>query len=159
MPDLLSLRDATINDMETIFRWRNDPWIISLGSSGKPVSPEEHQNWYNNALNDNDICISIIQISGEDAGQVRFSRIKNDIAVVTIYLMKDFTGKGYGTQVLKNACADIFKKWSLKKIEAYIQDDNSPSITAFAKSGFKESQSPSEQHKKHVCYELCEGDL
>lgn len=148
----LSLRNATEEDVDLIFKWRNDPWIISLGSSGKSVTLEEHQAWYGKAIQDENILMSIIHIDDEAAGQIRFSRENEETAVVTIYLMKPFTGKGFGVTALQQGCARAKEKWSVKQIEAYIQDTNEPSITAFQKAGFVESQTPSCDHKDHVCY-------
>ena len=148
----LALRDATVEDMDLIFKWRNDPWIISLGSSGQSVTKEEHQNWYGKAMNDDGISMSIISIDDEEAGQIRFSRESDGIAVVTIYLMKPFTGQGYGVEALKKGCDKIFKAWPVQKIEAYIQDTNEPSIVAFEKAGFQKSDKPSCDQKDHVCY-------
>lgn len=146
-----SIRNAEDKDAELIYNWRNDPFIVSLGSSQKTVTWEEHQVWYQNALSNEAVAIFIIEVEGRAAGQIRFCRENENEATVTIYLMKPYTGKGYGVEVLKNACEIITQMWGVDRILAHIMTSNKNSQTAFHKAGFHEIKNLSEQ-SNHVCY-------
>jgi hypothetical protein len=44
------LRPAAEFDCEAIFRWGNDPFILTRGSAKQSVSAVEHSDWYSNSM-------------------------------------------------------------------------------------------------------------
>lgn len=133
------LRPAEERDMDTIFNWRNDPWIVSLGISKKTVTREEHQKWFDRVFNSPDYLLYIIESEeGEGMGTLRFDRQEDQsVAHVTIYLLQQFVGKGIGIKVLDEGCAIALREWpKLQSIEAHISKDNEKSPKAFEKAGF-----------------------
>ena len=138
----IELRSSTIEDAEQVFKWRNDPWIISLSSSQSLVTWEEHIEWYQNVLTNGKALLSIVETAPNiNAGVVRLDRINEYQAKITIYLLKEFTGQGIGVHVIVKACADGFRRWSIRTINAYIRSDNHQSIRAFSKAGFLMAES------------------
>lgn len=130
------LRLATAGDTRCIHSWRNDSWIVSLGSSGKTVTWEEHEAWLRGVLADPNHMLFVIEIGGIGAGTVRLDRTRGDTAMVTIYLLREFTGKGFGVRALEDACTRGFSRWPIAAVHACIRADNRPSLGAFAKAGF-----------------------
>jgi RimJ/RimL family protein N-acetyltransferase len=132
------LRLAGEDDSRLVYDWRNDPWIVSLSTSRRPVTWEEHQAWFPRMLNRADHLLFIIHFpEGTPAGTVRLDREGEQDAVVTIYLLRSFTGRGLGPRALQRACAQAFERWpDLKRITAHVRADNEPSRKAFARTGF-----------------------
>ena len=135
-----SLRLADATDMERVFRWRNDPFIIERSSSRKGVEWDAHSAWFDKSLESNDHLILIVETAGTSAGLIRFESRGND-AVITAYLMPKFTGKGLGVSTIKKACAIAFERWpAMRAILAFVRDDNRAGQSGFTKAGFARSQ-------------------
>ena len=81
----ISLRKAIKNDIDMIFRWRNDPWIVSLSTSRKTVTWEKHVQWFNNILVDDSRLLYIIESQeNELIGVVRLDKDDEQYAVISI---------------------------------------------------------------------------
>ena len=137
--------------MRRVFAWRNDPWIVSLSSSRHGVAWEEHAEWFRGVLADPRRLLLI----GEDedgvgAGTARLDLVDEERAVVTIYLLREFTGRGLGVQALVEACGRGFARWPIRAIHAYIRGDNRPSRSAFTKAGFLDTE-PGPACPPHHC--------
>lgn len=132
----VSLRPLRESDCELLFRWRNDPWIVSLGSLNRRVSADEHNAWFERAIVGNDIRVFIIQTDDEDIGQIRFVRGQDSCWEVSIYLMKDHTGRGYGVEAIRAACNAFAQKDPTAIFVAHTLADNTASQSAFRKAGF-----------------------
>jgi RimJ/RimL family protein N-acetyltransferase len=132
----IRLRPATLADARTVFTWRNDPWIVSLSASRATVGWEEHIAWYERVIHGDHLLHIIESDEGAGMGCVRLDRSGAE-AVVTIYLLRPFVGKGIGVLALRQSCAEAFAHWpALRRIRALIRPDNVPSLRAFAKAGF-----------------------
>jgi spore coat polysaccharide biosynthesis protein SpsF len=146
-----SLRRVTVDDAEKVFTWRNDPWIVSLSSSQKSVSWQEHINWFEKRINDSENIFLIIQTAeGIDCGVSRISRTSIKKAEINIYLLKDFTGKGLGTAAIQSSCSLAFEEWPIQEIYAQIRQDNFPSLSSFSKVGFIKQKSTLNLLAEHV---------
>jgi RimJ/RimL family protein N-acetyltransferase len=134
----VSIREASIEDAELLFKWRNDPEIMNLGSSRRNVDWEEHQTWIINSLSNNIRNIFIITANEYPIGQVRFDHRENGYeTVISIYLISSHRRKGFGVRVIVRSSNLIFeKKPQLLKIIAIIREDNPKSISAFTNAGF-----------------------
>ena len=87
------LRPATFEDLERLLQWRNQPFYLKNSTSQSAVTSEEHHAWFTRALSNPDQLIFIVVQGDEPIGQVRFDRNK-DIAVISVYLIEERTGKG-----------------------------------------------------------------
>ena len=133
------LRPAGQGDMERIFKWRNDPWIVALSMSKKAVTRVEHERWFILILDrEQHLMYILVHQDGPEMGTLRFDREGPVQALVTIYLLQPFTGKGYGVAALIEGSAAAFAAWpDLQFIDALIRPENSPSINAFGKAGYQ----------------------
>lgn len=148
------LRPAKKPDLHKLHKWRNDPWIISLSSSKRTVPLEEHRQWFTKALASSDHLLYIIN---EDCGLVRAERTSRNSGVISIYLLKLYSGQGLGVEALVKACQALFKEWGISKIYAYIRFNNYPSISAFTKAGFSETTTEKSCPDDHHCYIYSKG--
>ena len=130
------------DDMERIFQWRNNPFLMKRSTTQVPVSWEEHRAWFTRALNNPDQLIFIVVQGDEPIGQVRFDR-NNDRAVISVYLVEEKTGKGLGIEAIRQGTRAAFKEWNLTKVVACIRHDNVHATRAFAKAGYTESKADS----------------
>ena len=71
---LLRLRRADRVDEARFLAWRNDPWIVALGSLNRTITAEEHRAWFTQRIADIRHPIWVIEIAGEPSGMVRTTR-------------------------------------------------------------------------------------
>jgi RimJ/RimL family protein N-acetyltransferase len=134
----ISLRPASAGDREMVFRWRNDPFVLAHGSSHREVEWEEHQKWFEDTLSSGARKMFVVLDRGNPIGQVRFDRQRERECVVSVYLLREFTGRGCGVQAIGMGCAAIFEAWDVERVIACVRHDNRGGRSAFLKAGFQE---------------------
>ena len=143
---MIELRKVKHSDLKTIFKWRNNNYIVSLSESQKSVSFEDHKKWFNSTFINNNVRIYIIEKNQKAIGQIRFDRTSQlaDCSDISIYLMKNEQGKGYGSIALIKGIKKILEVWvHLIKINARVLKNNINSQSFFLKNNFviiRESQ-------------------
>lgn len=140
----VELRPAVAGDAGMLLAWRNDPWIVALSAGRRTVAPDEHAAWFQSALDRTRRLLYIVQAGGEPVGTVRFDHA-GEHAVATIFLLRNFTGRGIGVAALTSACREAANRWpDVRTIVARIRRDNVVSQKAFAKAGFARTPAPNE---------------
>jgi UDP-2,4-diacetamido-2,4,6-trideoxy-beta-L-altropyranose hydrolase len=148
---MIRLREIEISDVQIVFNWRNDPYIVNLGSLKKTVSWDEHMAWFKKTLTGVDRKAFILEINHMSAGQVRFDMHLENSCLISVYLIKEFSGKGYGIEFIKLGCRKIFSEWGkVKTIYALVRLDNKVGQKAFLKAGFLEDSYF--QDENHIRY-------
>ncbi|MFO7723189.1 MAG: GNAT family protein [Bacteroidales bacterium] len=140
------LRAPEPGDLETIYRWENDPEVCLISLSGMPVSAFAVEQFILNASLD-----PLIQ------GQVRFmaERVHDHAVIghtdlfeisaihrragVGILLDKPYRQQGYGREML-----NLLEDWSKKNLGLHqlwctIARNNEASIKLFTKAGFEQT--------------------
>ncbi len=145
----IRLRPAVFEDVEMVFRWRNDPFIITRSGSQETVNRNEHLEWFRNAIDSDRQIMFIIEKENEPIGQVRFDRYAEGTYIIAAYLLQDFTGKGDGITAIETGCKNMFSNRTAKKIIACVRKENPGARSAFIKAGFKED-SIKDLHKEHL---------
>ena len=135
----ITLRPATSSDIEMIFAWRNDPFIVARSSSQDTVTWREHVTWLETALRDDEHLIFILERGGTPIGQARFARTHH-ACVISIYLLEHYTGKGYGVEGIRRSCVEVFERWSVSEVIACVRLDNVAAKSAFLKARFVETE-------------------
>jgi RimJ/RimL family protein N-acetyltransferase len=148
----LRLRSANWKDREKIFQWRNDPWVLSFSSSQRSVDAEEHRVWFQNALSDPSHSINVIVLEHEDIGLARLHRTNSERATISIYLLHEFCGKGYGAIAIQLACEKAWSVWPIREINAYTLKTNSVSERSFKKNGFLLVESQEDASASHLLH-------
>jgi RimJ/RimL family protein N-acetyltransferase len=155
-----SVRSARVDDEDRLFQWRNDPWIVSLSGSQREVTRDEHAAWFLRTVHSPDHLVLVVEVNGEPAGSVRFDRSEHSAAVVTIYLLQPFTGRGLGVAALREGCHRAFERWpDLLCVRAHINRDNRRSARAFGKAGFIVEGSSMAQRRPQVDMVLRRTDM
>ena len=142
MTDEITLRPARPDDMERIFQWRNNPFLMKRSTTQVPVSWDEHQSWFARALSNADQLIFIVVHDHEPIGQVRFDR-SNEHAVISVYLVEERTGKKMGVEAIRRGSRAAFQKWNLRRVIACVRHDNVYATRAFTKAGYAEAKDDS----------------
>jgi len=146
----IDLRSVSSGDAELVFGWRNDPFVIARSSSQRGVSHDEHLRWMNRVVDAPDCLCLIIVVDGTPAGQVRFDR-DGSRAVVTVYLLEQFTGRGVGVRALVEGARLAFARWSdVDAIDALVRLDNFVGRKAFRRAQFASAGETADGHEKFV---------
>lgn len=146
----ITLRPATMDDRDMVFGWRNNPFVLAHGSSHREVGWEEHQTWFAETISARNRRMFIIQEQGKPIGQIRFERENQQDCVVSVYVLREFTGRGCGLEATRKGCSAIFEVWDVKRVVACVRFDNPAGRSVFLKAGFRETEAlgscPAEHH-------------
>ena len=136
----ISLRPATMDDREMVFGWRNDPFILARGSLHRKVSWEEHEAWFERTILERNRKMFIVLQQNDPIGQIHFDREDERDCIVSVYLLGAFTGRGWGVQVIRMGCAEVFRAWDVERVIACVRVDNPGARSGFLKAGFEETE-------------------
>ncbi|NQU86163.1 MAG: GNAT family N-acetyltransferase [Mariniphaga sp.] len=145
----IMLKPATVQDREKIFLWLTKSNLTKemMGPPNYPDSKipswEEFKNDYAEYYFDgsqpmNGQCF-IIQVEGEDIGQINHNAIdnKNKVTDLDIWLSDaKYTGKGIGTGAIQLMCEYLGKKYGCRQIKISPSKRNEKAIRAYKKAGF-----------------------
>lgn len=137
----LSLRKATEADARSVWEWRNDPQTVAASLSGSEVEWEEHLLWYTKALEDAEREMMILQEGDNAIGVVRFDRIDEQVAEVSINIAPPARRRGVGVRALTLALEMAESGGRYRTLIARVRSDNEASLRAFAAAGFQEEGS------------------
>ncbi|MEK6759607.1 MAG: GNAT family N-acetyltransferase [Deltaproteobacteria bacterium] len=135
----ISLRYADGSDMADLLEWRNHPDTRKSSFNTDAITPEAHEAWFKKKLASTDTVI-YIAISGTDKlGTIRFED-NGETIKTSVMLNPSFFGQGLGAKVVAIGTEKYLREKSpANPIIAEIKTDNTASLKAFAKAGFKES--------------------
>jgi RimJ/RimL family protein N-acetyltransferase len=132
----IQLRAATIDDMESLFHWRNAPEVRATSFSTEEIPWASHQAWFRRMLDDTSRHLLIGEIGDDAIGVIRFDIVAAE-AEISIYLVPGLSGRGFGTQLLQAATAWASTRIpGLQRVLARVRDENQASLKAFKKAGF-----------------------
>ncbi|MEI8292957.1 MAG: GNAT family protein [bacterium] len=156
MSDVLSssanicLRLAKKTDEAQLMEWRNLPEIIALGSSQRAVDPVEHSKWFAKTLLSEKKRLFVVLWNDVPIGQIRFEIQEPRQAEISVFLVKQFTGRGLGVTTISEGCKLAFVAFPIIDcIVAFVRETNLYSLRAFFKAGF-ETDSQGAQRTEHV---------
>jgi len=69
---------------------------------------------------------------------VRFDLLDPDLGNyrISIHLAANYRGKGLGTKIIRDTTQKLLQDYQVKKISAFIKEDNIPSIKSFEKAAY-----------------------
>jgi len=133
-----SLRPATADDCEIVFRWANDPTTRAISFSPAAIPWEEHRRWFFARLADpGHLFAMAITPDGEPMAQARFALDGSGAAVISVSLAPEFRGVGLGSRLIRRACEEASTGLRVREIRARIKPGNSASLHAFGQAGFQ----------------------
>jgi RimJ/RimL family protein N-acetyltransferase len=136
----LELRTATENDARFFWELVNDPLVREVSFDSDIIPWDVHKNWFIKRLSEKSTRLFVVETqSGNKVGQLRFEK-KSEGYVISVSLVREFRGKGLGSEIIKLGSEQLFKEFpDVEKINAYIKHDNKASVHAFSKAGYVNS--------------------
>ena len=133
----INLRRAQEHDCELLWKWANDPEARAASFSSLSISWEDHTHWFNSKLNSANCMIYVATINnGTPLGQIRYD-VKQENAVISISIDSKFRSKGYGAVLIRETSQRLFNESNVRRVHAYVKQDNNASASVFTKAGFK----------------------
>lgn len=156
------LRPMREEDLEDHWKWKSDP--LTQKFSRTQPNYEDHKLWFEETLN-NPIRKVLIGILGQKKiGRVMFDRLNQDVSEIGVVIGKEFRGKGYGVQIIKEGTDEYLHTVGVKKILAEVQVNNPASIRIFQKAGYVEEVNyerygkPKDSHYRYFFFHRKKND-
>jgi UDP-2,4-diacetamido-2,4,6-trideoxy-beta-L-altropyranose hydrolase len=133
----LELRSANAGDVHLLWEWANDPQTRANSFLSSPIPWDAHQAWCRAKLED-PLC-SLWIASDRDHGSVGCVRLERTGREATISVSVDAKarGRGYGGNIIRMACEEIFRTSEVGTIHAFVKPENIASFKVFASAGFQ----------------------
>lgn len=96
----IELRLATMSDAEQLLQWRNDPETIAASITDGQVELDDHMQWLQRVLKDENRKLYIVQCKGRDVGTVR-ADYEDGTYALSWTVAPDHRGQGYGFYAVK----------------------------------------------------------
>ena len=127
-------RTVKEEDIWDIYEISNDPTVRKYSLSQKPISKEEHLNWFKKV---DKSLFFVLELNGKAIGQIRFQKVGNNTFEVSISLHPNYRGKGFGKLLLRKGVEKLLKCFPNAKILAKIREENEISKKLFKGFGFE----------------------
>lgn len=142
---ILYLRFAEPEDAKDLFIWRNDEATRKASFNTTEINFEEHKKWFEQTLADPKRNLFIIcDKDCNKLGQIRFDK-KNNVAEIDVTINPNYRNQGIGSLALLKASHIYINNFGVKQVIAKVKKENTASLKAFQKAGFK-------IHEKHDDY-------
>ena len=136
-PIKISLRQATLNDCDSIYQWRNAEETRRYIFDSKPIPIEIHRQWFHRSLRNPSRLIFVAEVDGKAVGILRYDFVKDE-AVVSIYLVPGEHVAGTGTAIINKGSGWLREKHpGIKAVRAEILPQNIASKKAFMVAGYE----------------------
>ena len=132
----IEVRRANESDLQICFEWANDTTVREQSYSQKPISLQEHSDWFHQKLNDPNSFFYIMDIDQKPSAQIRF-QVNGTDAVLGYLLDAKMRNKGLGTTVLSLGIEKFIQDLQRPvNIIGYVKNANIPSQHSFEKLAF-----------------------
>jgi RimJ/RimL family protein N-acetyltransferase len=129
---MISLRQASVDDVLILFRWANEARPCAIDS--EPISFNAHALWFAEKMNSSDSKIWIIYNGEKPVGQVRLDFV-DACACVDIFIDSTYREFGFGTDALQLVEDEAY--WlECEHLTATVKADNIASQHLFQKAGY-----------------------
>lgn len=136
MVEEFEIKLATIEDMKDVFDLSNDELVRVNSFNQEKIEWESHQKWFKNKINNENCIFYIVKEKDKLVAQVRFDKMDINEYDISISIAPSFRGKGYGSIILKSASEKVVIEKNIKKISAYVKNENIASKNIFKKAGY-----------------------
>ncbi|PIQ85208.1 MAG: hypothetical protein COV74_09625 [Candidatus Omnitrophica bacterium CG11_big_fil_rev_8_21_14_0_20_45_26] len=133
----IHLRLVTPDDSNDILTWRNDPLTRMNSETSHEISPQEHDQWLQKALQDPArFLLMAMTKEGKKIGFIHFKE-ENGKTTVSLNIAPQERGKKYSAHIIHEAIEKYQLERAHQPIIARIKKDNAVSTKSFLKAGFK----------------------
>lgn len=135
---LLWLRPANLMDASFAYTLRSDPQVNRYFFNSEPVTWQDHLAWFAHAIAQADKNVLIAENSSGYVGVLRLDQDERE-AEISLSLHPSQFGRNFGPRLLR-----LSTRWAQRhlrrtdRLTARIHPENTASIKAFAKAGFRE---------------------
>jgi RimJ/RimL family protein N-acetyltransferase len=135
------LTPVTDDDLPVMLNWINDREQAIFNAPYKPVSPRQHQEWFESVQRRSDMQLFGVRLSdtGELIGTCQLHSINkvHRSAELQIRLGQvQQRGKGYGTEAVRLLLEFAFKDLNLHRVNLHVFSTNQAAIRVYEKVGF-----------------------
>ena len=150
----MSLRKATAEDENLLLDWANDPIVRKFSFNQKPITKEQHHDWFRSKINDPD-CLILIGMDSENIpiGQVRIDS-NDEIGIIDISIDSAARGFGFAEILLKKSVKFWKSTGSNKPLIGDVLSSNKASQKVFINSGFLEQNNHDPNSSAVIRYTL-----
>lgn len=140
---LVTLREVGAEDLPLVWEWENDSemGLYLNADPGKRMSMDEVQRRFHQYRTDPTSGLFIICTHvGESIGMLGFDRLYRDIGTCRLFIgigVKEYWGRGYGSDAMRVALQYFFRDARLEKIQLSVYDFNTRAIASYRKCGFE----------------------
>ena len=142
---MIYLREATMQDIDLLYEWANDPAVRINSFNSEPIQYDTHVKWYNHIMSDESVLQFILMDDNIPVGQIRLN-INGDEAEIGYSIASAYRGKGYGHRVLQLIAEEVKAYYPvIKCLIAEVKPENIASNKLFEHEGYE---------TKYICYKL-----
>lgn len=136
----ISFREASTEDVDSIFEWRSHKEILEVSESGeRNLSYEKHVEWMHGVLGDDKRVLLIAEIDDEPIGVCRFDLSDCGEAIISVYSVPESKKRG---GLIRASSSWIFDNYpSVKSVHAIVLEENKKSMHAFLSCGYEQKKS------------------
>jgi len=141
MENSVYIRPLKVDDAKVSFNWRNNAkiWRFTGSKPDKEVTYEMERQWMEKVLerkNEKRFAICL-ENSGQYIGNVFFTDIENDEAVINIFIGElSFWGESRADRALYLLMDHGFNSMNLTTIKTYIRPKNNAALALAVRTGF-----------------------
>lgn len=132
------LRKMEEKDIPNLYRYIHLDYVKKYFPEKEKEQWEAHKRWYSFVINSPTYLFYTIESLGREfLGTVKFEIVTKTKAIISIYLVKDIRGRGYSEKAIFYSIEELkFERPQVKRIDAYILEENEVSKKSFLQSGF-----------------------
>ena len=134
---MLSFRRALASDVDTYYRWVNDPSVRQNSLNQDMIPYEVHRKWFADRLNSDLSILLLFEVSTNPVGQVRIDIVDGE-GEIDISVDLESRGLGYAGKILSASANYFFHSTDHKLLKAQVLKSNLASSATFLKCGFVE---------------------
>lgn len=136
----ITLAPFTWDQAQVYLDWVNQEEIAHWLTRALPVTPLQHQRWYESLVQRQDVVVfSVLENdTGAYLGNVWLWAVHpvHRSAELRILLGPQAKGKGYGTAACQGLLRFAFQDLNLRKVYLYVLNHNKAAVRTFEKAGF-----------------------
>lgn len=151
----LILQEMKEKDAPLIVQWRSIPEVYQYFLSPKPLTREEHVNWYFNSYIKDENRIDFVAVEKNTQKRIGLFNIKRDIGLIKCaeigYLLdKDAQGKGYAQEGIKRLMVFARDGWKCREAIFTIHEKNIASQILAGRLGYTKKRRAGEFEVYHA---------
>lgn len=154
MTDII-LRKMEEKDIANIYKYIHLNYVKKYFVGKELEQWEAHRRWYSFVINSPTYLFYTIESLGREfLGTVKFELDGKTKAIISIYLIEKIRGKGLSKSVVLNGIEELkFERPQVKKVCAYILEENIISKKTFIQAGFEFRGIKEYNGAEHYLYE------